>query len=84
MKKGIVYMVPCGDCEHMYIGKTGRNLKEGLKEHQYAVKKEKLKKWYCRTCLPTLTELEYRKGTLHRTTLLKEKGSRNNSQQPTR
>ena len=39
-KKGVVYEVPCGECEQVYIGETGRNLKERLKEHQYAVKKE--------------------------------------------
>ena len=39
-KKGVVYELPCGKCEQVYIGETGRNLKERLKEHQYAVKKE--------------------------------------------
>ena len=39
-KKGVVYEVPCGECEQVYIGEIGRNLKERLKEHQYAVKKE--------------------------------------------
>ena len=38
-----MYEVPSGECEHMYIGETGRNLKERLKEHRYAVKKENLK-----------------------------------------
>ena len=37
-KKGVVYEVPCGECEQVYVGETGRNLKERLKEHQYAVK----------------------------------------------
>ena len=39
-KKGVVYEVPCGECEQVYIGEIGRNLKERLKEHQHAVKKE--------------------------------------------
>ena len=38
-KNGVVYEVPCGECEHVYIGETGRN----LKVHWYAVKKEKFK-----------------------------------------
>ena len=28
MKKVVVYKVPCGECDHMYIGETGRNLEE--------------------------------------------------------
>ena len=43
VKKGVVYEVPCGECEQVYIGETGRNLREKLKEHQYAVKKENSK-----------------------------------------
>ena len=39
MKKGVV---PCGECEHVYIGETGQNLNERLKEHQYAVKKKNM------------------------------------------
>ena len=39
-EKGVVYEVPCGEREQVYIGETGRNLKERLKKHQYAVKKE--------------------------------------------
>ena len=39
-KKGVVSEVPCGECEQVYIGETGRNLNERLKEHQYAVKEE--------------------------------------------
>ena len=42
-KKGVVYEVPCGECDQVYIIETGRNLKERLKEHQYAVKKKDLK-----------------------------------------
>ena len=26
--KGVVYEVPCGECNRMYIGQTGRNLRE--------------------------------------------------------
>ena len=38
LKKGSVYEVPCGSCNKVYIGETGRSLKERLKEHKYAVK----------------------------------------------
>ena len=42
IKKGVVYKIPCGECDHVYIGKTGRNLKERIKEHQYSVKKKNM------------------------------------------
>ena len=42
MKKGVVYEVPCSECEMVYIGETGRNLKERIREHKYAVKKGNL------------------------------------------
>ncbi|XP_078482534.1 uncharacterized protein LOC144743198 isoform X2 [Ciona intestinalis] len=32
--KGVVYLIPCGDCEGVYIGETGRALKTRLKEHR--------------------------------------------------
>ena len=38
-----MYEVPCGECDQVYIGETGRNLTERLKEHQYAVKRKDLK-----------------------------------------
>ena len=38
-RKGVVYEVPCNDCDHVYIGETGRTLEKRLKEHRSAVKK---------------------------------------------
>ena len=38
-KKGVVYEVPCGECNHVYIGETGRTLRKRLTEHRVAVKK---------------------------------------------
>ena len=38
LKKGVVYKVPCMDCNSTYIGETGRNLKR-LAEHRAAVKR---------------------------------------------
>ena len=37
-KKGVVYEVPCGGCNQVYIGETGRSLEVCLKEHKYAVR----------------------------------------------
>ena len=37
-KKGVIYEVPCKDCECVYIGKTGRPLEKQLSEHKNAVK----------------------------------------------
>ena len=32
-----MYGVPCADCNSIYVGVMGRNLKMRLKKHQYAV-----------------------------------------------
>ena len=39
LKKGVVYEVPCMDCNSSYIGETGRSLKKRLAEHKSAVKR---------------------------------------------
>jgi len=33
-RSGVVYQIPCGDCDKSYIGQTGRQLGERLKEHK--------------------------------------------------
>ena len=42
MKKGVMYEVPCGEYSKVYTGETGRNLKERMMEHKYAVKKKNM------------------------------------------
>ena len=39
-KQRVVYEVPCRDCGVVYIGETGRNLRERVKEHKYAIKRQ--------------------------------------------
>ena len=34
---GVVYRIPCGSCEKVYIGQTGRTLDHRLKEHRRAL-----------------------------------------------
>jgi len=34
-----MYEVPCHDCDHVYIGKTGRTLKKRLAKHKQAVRR---------------------------------------------
>ena len=38
-KQGVVYEVPCKECRSVYVGETGWNLQERIKEHRYAVKR---------------------------------------------
>ena len=36
---GVVYMIPCGDCNKVYVGETGRPIGERIKEHQRDVRR---------------------------------------------
>ena len=38
-KNGVVYRIPCRDCEKTYIGQSGRSLACRMKEHQGAVRR---------------------------------------------
>ena len=38
LQSGVIYRIPCLDCEGVYIGQTGRYLKTRLTEHQRSVK----------------------------------------------
>ena len=42
-KKGVVYQVPCAECESVYIGETGRKLEKRISEHKGAVKRHNVK-----------------------------------------
>ena len=42
-KKGVVYQVPCAECESVYIGETGRTLEKRISEHKGAVKRHDVK-----------------------------------------
>ena len=35
---GVVYAIPCNDCHNIYVGQTGRPLKDRLTEHERAVR----------------------------------------------
>ena len=36
-KKGVIYQIPCGDCDQLYIGESKRTLKIRMAEHKRAV-----------------------------------------------
>ena len=38
-RKGVVYEIPCQDCEYVYIGETGRTLQKRVTEHRSAVRR---------------------------------------------
>ena len=37
-RKEVVYSIPCQDCTNMYIGQTGRCLKQRLSKHRHALR----------------------------------------------
>ena len=39
VKEGVIYRVPCRECDAVYIGETLRSLEERLKEHKRHVEK---------------------------------------------
>ena len=39
---GVVYRVPCTNCDEIYVGQTGRNFDVRLKEHKSAVRLGKM------------------------------------------
>ena len=42
-KKGVVYQIPCADCNCVYIRETGRTLEKRLSEHRGVVKRNDMK-----------------------------------------
>jgi len=36
--RGLVYGIPCADCDKWYIGETGNTLKKRIRDHRYAIK----------------------------------------------
>lgn len=38
-KKGVVYLIPCRECEEGYVGETGRTLQKRIEEHKTAVRR---------------------------------------------
>ena len=43
-KSGLVYEIPCRDCDAVHIGETGRSIKTRKREHFDAVKRMDVKK----------------------------------------
>ena len=45
MEKVALYLVPCSDCNFVYIGQLKQNLRSRLVEHMFAIKNQELKKF---------------------------------------
>ena len=47
--KGVIYSIPCQDCTNVYIGQTGRCLKQRLSEHRRALRNggARVHNWAC-------------------------------------
>jgi len=43
-RNGVVYEVPCSECDHVYVRETGRTLEKRLSEHRTAVRKNELRR----------------------------------------
>ena len=56
-KKGVVYEVPCGECDSVYIDETSRTLEKCLSEHKNAVKKHDTNNGIAVHTSPTPSEL---------------------------
>ena len=63
--QGIVYNIPCNDCDKGYIGNTGRKFSQRSKEHQYAVKSLNMN-----NSVSLHRHLEGHKPNLQKTTIL--------------
>ena len=46
-KTAIVYHIPCATCDKGYIGNTGREFNQRMKEHAYAIKSSNLSNSIC-------------------------------------
>ena len=60
---GVVYRIPCKNCNKCYIGETGRNFGYRLEEHQKDVKEVTQKKKYTRSERKA-SETEYNKSAI--------------------
>ena len=68
--KGVVYLIPCSECSAVYIGETGRTLKERLAEHKRAVRMENVNNGIAVHSLKTGHSIAWDKAKItHRETL---------------
>ena len=63
-KKGVVYQVPCADCDCVYIGETGRTLEKRLSEHRGAVKRNDLKNGFAVHAWKTQHRVDWEAATV--------------------
>ena len=52
IEEGVVYKVPCRNCEASYISETGRSLQKRIMEHKYAGSQDqRQEEWHYSACM---------------------------------
>ena len=59
-KSGVVYKVPCSNCDHSYIGETGRTLGIRIKEHSDEVNKITSSRRFTRMSASEATDIRHK------------------------
>ena len=62
--KGVVYQIPCMECDEVYIGETGRPLKTRITEHKRAVSTEGVRNANAVHCMRTSHFMDWDVGTV--------------------
>ena len=62
--KGVVYQIPCAQCDEVYIGETGRPLKTRITEHKRAVREGDARNANAVHCMRTSHSMDWDAATV--------------------